>query len=407
LVVSDFAEKGNINRQTYLVVAGSPREPKEYILQQLNPIIFTQTQRVMEAMILCLEAQLKASLQMELPDAEGWETIQLIPTREEKPYLELVSEGGIQCWRLMTRIGHARSYKSLHQIIDPNYRLKIAEQAGRGLALFCALTATMDPEQISCPLPGYRDTSLYYDQLHSALAGNRTLAEAAAHLPEDPVVRDCTCSHFLIHIPTEEYQRRLNDFELHQAIDLALEQKHFALKLSKGLANGELRRRIVHGDTKLENFLFDISSGKAKALVDMDTIMPHTWLSDWGDMMRSLVNPAGERETELAKVRIDLEVFTAAAKGFLHSAQEIEAGEIALMADAIQIMALELGVRFLADYLRGDSYFMLGPSEPPDLNRTRALVQFRLFEDLQNNAARLKHILKDLEKSSKLPVKIV
>jgi hypothetical protein len=135
----------------------------------------------------------------------------------------------------------------------------------------------------------------------------------------------------------------------------------------------------------------------------MDTIMPHTWLSDWGDMMRSIINPAGERETELAKVRIDLEVFRAAAKGFLCSAQEIEANETALMADAIQIMALELGVRFLADYLRGDSYFMPGPSEPPDLNRTRALVQFRLFEDLQNNAASLKQILGDLKKTSGPP----
>ena len=59
------------------------------------------------------------------------------------------------------------------------------------------------------------------------------------------------------------------------------------------------------------------------------------------------------------------------------------------MADAAQIMALELGVRFLADYLRGDSYFRLGPADPRDLNKTRALVQFCVFERLRRNAASL------------------
>ena len=49
-------------------------------------------------------------------------------------------------------------------------------------------------------------------------------------------------------------------------------------------------------------------------------------------------------------------------------------------------MALELGVRFLADYLRGDNYFTVGPQDPPDLNKTRALVQFRVFEKLRENA---------------------
>jgi hypothetical protein len=391
--VSDFAEKGNINRQTYLVVAGPPREPIEYILQLLNPVIFTQPRRVMEAMILCLEAQKKTATEIRLNGCEEWETIRLVPTRGGEPYLALATGEEIQCWRMMARIGHARSYKSLHQIADPAFRLKIAEQAGRGLALFCALTAGMDPAQISCPLPGYRDTGLYYDQLHSALAGSRTQAEASTYMPEDPVLRKATGSHFLIRISEEEYKRRKNDPDIRGAIELALEQKPFAMKLANGLANGELRRKIVHGDTKLENFLFDINSGNVRALVDMDTIMPHTWLSDWGDMMRSLVNPAGEKETDLTTIQIDLEVFRAAAQGFLSSAYTVAPDEIALMADAIPIMALELGVRFLADYLRGDSYFMPGPLEPPDLNKTRAMVQFRLFEELKKNAGPLNQIL--------------
>jgi Ser/Thr protein kinase RdoA (MazF antagonist) len=144
-----------------------------------------------------------------------------------------------------------------------------------------------------------------------------------------------------------------------------------------------LRKVVIHGDTKLDNFLFSTRTGKVKALVDLDTIMPHTWLSDWGDMVRSLVNIAGEREVRLEKVAVDRDILTALAKGFLHSALSIRSGEMDLMAEAPQIMALELGVRFLTDYLRGDSYFTPGPGEPPDLNKVRAMVQFRLFERLQ------------------------
>jgi N-acetylhexosamine 1-kinase len=397
--VFDFPKRGNINRQTYLVLAGPPTDHKEYILQQLNPEIFAQPRIVMEAMIQCIEAQRKAASEGALRYDEGWETIQLIPTKEGKPYLEVFDEGGLRYWRMMERIRHAQSYKSLCEISDPGLRLRVAEQAGKGLALFGTLTAGMNPALINCPLPGYRDTGLYYDQLLSVLAGNRDPSEASAYLPEDLILRESTQPHFLIHIPPQEYRRRLDDPQLRGYMDLALEHKSLALKLARGLSTGALKTVVAHGDTKLENFLFDINTGKVKALVDLDTIMPHTWLSDWGDMVRSLINPAGEMEMDLKKIRIDLEVFKSMAGGFLNSTRRAAEHEIALMVDAVQIMALELGVRFLADYLRGDSYFMLGHTEPWDLNRIRAMAQFRLFEELRADAGSLERIIADLHKT--------
>ena len=396
LDVADFPEKGNINRQTCVVIAGPHNDRSEYILQQLNPTVFTQPQHTMEAMILCLEAQRKALAENTIRDGEAWETIRLISTRQGKPYLEIQDGSGMQCWRMMARIARARSYKSLRDISDAASRLSIAAQAGRGLAMFFALTAGLNPAAVKCSLPGYRDTGAYYDQLHSVLAGSRTVQEASAYLPDDPFVRESTQRHFLIHIPPGEYKRRLADPLTRKWIDLALEQKQFALKLARGISTGELRKVIVHGDTKLENFLFDVATLKVRALVDMDTVMPHTWLTDWGDMMRSLVNPAGEKETDPEKIRIDLDVFQAAAGGFLSSARGIAANEIDLMPDAIRTMALELGVRFLADYLRGDSYFTLGSNDPEELNKTRAIVQFRLFEELQASAGTLEGILAPL-----------
>ena len=158
------------------------------------------------------------------------------------------------------------------------------------------------------------------------------------------------------------------------------------MSLLEGMDAGRIRRLAIHGDTKLDNFLFSTRTGRVKALVDLDTIMPHTWLADWGDMVRSLVNVAGEKERDLARVQVDMDIYRAVARGFLSAAREVTPAEVELMVDAVEIIALELGLRFLTDYLRGDSYFKLGPADPPDLNRVRAMAQLTLFRRLRERA---------------------
>ena len=98
----------------------------------------------------------------------------------------------------------------------------------------------------------------------------------------------------------------------------------------------------------------------------------------------------GEHQVPENKVRVDMGIFEAVARGFLRSARGITPREVELIVDAVRIIALELGVRFLSDYLRGDSYFKLGAADPPDLNKTRAVAQLTLFERLgeQADAAR-------------------
>ncbi len=387
VVALEFEGKGNINRQAFLIAAGPPGLQNEYLLQMLNPEVFVQPRTVMAAMDACARAQQEALASGILRPDELWETIRLIPTLEGEAFLTVSGAAGSECWRLMHKIGNTRSYRSLREIPEPAMRLQTAEQAGKGLALFGSLTAAMDVSSIACALPGYRDTRLYYSQLKSVLAGNRTLRDAGDFLPADPILRESTAQHFLLHRNPEDFRKRLGDAQLLRIIDVALAQESFALTLQNGLTSGSLKRVVVHGDTKLDNFLFDTRTGRVKALVDLDTIMPHTWLSDWGDLARSLVNTAGEKETDPAKVTIDLDVFRALAKGFLSSARHARGMERSLMVEAAQIMALELGVRFLTDYLRGDSYFRLSSVDPQNLNRTRAMVQFLVFERLRERAA--------------------
>jgi N-acetylhexosamine 1-kinase len=391
----DFPEKGNINQHTFLVLAGRSR-PSEYLLQRINDRVFTRPRSVMRAMIASIEAQ-RASIDAgRLSRGEEWETISLVDTRDGHAYLEAENHRGYACWRLMVKIPESRTYKSLGEIADPAERLRVAGEAGRGLAIYGDFTCRMPTDALENPLPGYRDTRLYYRQLRSVLAGHRTPEAAADLIPADAALRHSTGEHFLVHLEEAERRRRAEDPGFRPYIDLVLEQERFAITLLEGMESGRIRKVAIHGDTKLDNFLFSTRTGRVKALVDLDTIMPHSWLADWGDMVRSLVNVAGEKERDLSRVRVDMDVFRAVARGFLSSAREVTPAEVDLMVEAPQIIALELGLRFLADYLRGDSYFKLGPADPPDLNRARAMVQLTLFRRLRESAGEARRFVEGL-----------
>jgi hypothetical protein len=397
LEVHDFPEKGNINQHTYLVFAGRTR-PAEYLLQRINERVFTRPRSVMHAMIASIEAQRASMASGRLAPGDEWETITLVDTREGRPYLEVENHRGYGCWRLMVKIAESRTYKSLGEIADPAERLHVASEAGRGLAIYGDFTCRMRTDNLENPLPGYRDTRLYYNQLRSVLAGNRTPADAGPLIPGDPALRHSTEEHFLVHLDEPERRRRVSDPEFRPFIELAQAEEAFGITLLDGMESGRIRRLAIHGDTKLDNFLFSTRTGRAKALVDLDTIMPHSWLADWGDMVRSLVNVAGEKERDLSRVRVDMDVFRAVARGFLSTAREVTPAEVDLMVDAPQIIALELGLRFLTDYLRGDSYFKLGPADPPDLNRVRAMAQLTLFRKLRERADEARTFVGDLRR---------
>jgi Ser/Thr protein kinase RdoA (MazF antagonist) len=154
------------------------------------------------------------------------------------------------------------------------------------------------------------------------------------------------------------------------------------MQLWEAMRVGLIRNTLIHGDTKIENFLFDTKSLTVKSLVDLDTIMSFTWLADYGDMLRSMVNVAGEKESNPDNIQVDKEVFKSVTKGFLKTSNQVTLAEIELMFASIQIITLELGVRFLTDYIKGDTYFMLGEGDPEDLNKIRGIAQITLFERL-------------------------
>lgn len=384
----EFADKGNIHLNTFHIEAGGGGSREDYLLQQINTRVFTRPDWVMAAMLACIQAQREGLARGVVRD-DNWEPIELVATRAGEPYLRHDSRRGRSIWRLMKKIGPCRSYKSLSEAADRRRQLQVAREAARGLAIYGDLTADMETSGLHNPLPGYRDTRLYYQQLRSVLAENRSREEASDLLPTDPQVLRSTAEHFLVHLSPEEYQRRREHPQAGELVDLVLANQEFATTLLRAMEGKSIRRVAIHGDTKLDNFLFSAETGAVRALVDLDTILPHTWLADWGDMARSLCNVAGEKERDPNKVQVDEEVFAALAEGFLGAARRVTDDEIELMVDAVAIITLELGMRFLTDYLRGDSYFKLAPTDPADLNRVRALVQLTLFQRLKEGAPTL------------------
>jgi len=397
----DFPKKGNIHRQTFLIVAQNHCNPREYLLQMLNTEVFASPDGVMDAMASCIRAQNKALSEGVLQEVDAWEPVRLIPTKEGAAYLKTSDSEHPQYWRMMVRIRNARSYESLNEIPSRSKRLSIAEEAGKGLAQFGILTSGMNPVDISEPLPGYRNAAQYYAQLDSILNGSRTSKESSAWLPSDPILQKSSGRHFLVQLESGKYRSRMEDPQVRGLVDIALDNRSYCQELQRRLKSGNLKTVIVHGDTKLDNFLFNTSTGKVKALVDLDTVMPHTWLSDWGDMARSLINLSGEEQGNPDETEIDLNIFRALATGFIKSSPPLPRHEVELMVDAARIMALELGVRFLSDYVRGDTYFRLSAGDPADLNRIRAAVQFSIFQRLGGRAAEAKRYIEDLYRPGK------
>jgi Ser/Thr protein kinase RdoA (MazF antagonist) len=136
-----------------------------------------------------------------------------------------------------------------------------------------------------------------------------------------------------------------------------------------------LPRRTLHNDCKLNNVLFDSESGEGLCVIDLDTTMPGTILCDFGELVRTAASPAAEDEARPARVALDLELFSALARGYLAGAGELLAPEeLRALPLAGPALALENAIRFLTDHLEGDLYFRI---HRPGHNLDRCLSQLR------------------------------
>lgn len=177
-------------------------------------------------------------------------------------------------------------------------------------------------------------------------------------------------------------------------IEFVKRRRDFMSLFTDKLANNTLPLRVTHNDTKLNNILFDEKTNLPVAVIDLDTVMPGSYLYDFGDAIRSGATHAAEDEKDLKLVDFDLDLYRSFAKGYIEeSGNSLTDEEINMLPYASIMLTLECGMRFLTDHLNGDTYFKIS-REGHNLDRAR--TQFKLVSEMENNIENMKEIIDEL-----------
>lgn len=170
--------------------------------------------------------------------------------------------------------------------------------------------------------------------------------------------------------------------EVQAEVEFAMARKADCAYLMDLLEQGKLPLRVTHNDTKLNNILFDAHTGEALCVIDLDTIMPGLALNDYGDSIRFGASTAAEDEPDVSKVHFDLYLFELYTRGYLEAAgAALTDTEKEYLPWGAKLMTLECGIRFLTDYLQGDTYFKVSRARQ---NLERCRTQFKLVADMEN-----------------------
>lgn len=157
---------------------------------------------------------------------------------------------------------------------------------------------------------------------------------------------------------------------------------------------GELVERVTHNDTKLNNVLIDDLTGSGCCVIDLDTVMPGLPHYDFGDMVRTGTSPAAEDETDLGKVTMRFPMYEALLRGYLSGAGGfLNATEKSLLPFSGKLITLEIGIRFLTDYLEGDVYFKI---RRPDHNLDRCRTQLKLVASIEEQYDAMRKLADEL-----------
>ncbi len=315
-----------------------------YILQRINTNIFREPEKLMENFVQVskhIEKKIAAEKTVN-PDSRR-RFLQVIPSVNDTPYYR-DAEGNF--WRCYVFVDEARTYDVLEK----------SSQAYAAAAAFGAFQN--DLADLPC-------------RLHETIADFHHTPKRLAALEE--AVKADKCNRLKDVSPELDYIMSCKD--------------EYSLLLAEKDA-GNIFERTTHNDTKLNNVLIDDLTGEGICVIDLDTVMPGLPHYDFGDMVRTGTSPAPEDELDLSKVGMRFEMFEALLRGYLSNAGKfLNAREKELLPFSGKLITLEIGIRFLTDYLSGDVYFKIH-REKHNLDRCRTQIKLAQSIEAQFDAMR-------------------
>jgi hypothetical protein len=326
---------GHIN-ETYIATYNQGGIQVRYVHQKINTHVFKDPDALMNNFVRVTSHQRSKLTERGVRDASR-RSLTVIPTREGRPYCRN-AEG--ECWRTLVFVEGVRTFEAVESQTQ-------AYEAGKAFGEFQYSLVDLPGARLAETIPHFHNTRKRFVALQSAIQ--------------------------------QDHANRAKDAR--KEIEFALKQEKIVDVILNALAKKRIPERITHNDTKFNNVMLDVVTGQAMCVVDLDTVMPGSALYDFGDMVRTTTSPTLEDELDMAKVQMRMPMFKALARGYLETAGRfLTRGERALIACSGKIITFTIGIRFLTDFLSGDTYFRV---HRPHHNLDRCRTQFTLVESIE------------------------
>jgi Ser/Thr protein kinase RdoA (MazF antagonist) len=314
-----------------------------FIVQRINTGIFKDPAALMDN-VARVTAHLAAK-QVREPDGAR-RVLTLIPARDGRAW-HVDAEGGY--WRMYRFIEGARSYDAVESVEQ-------AYESAKAFGRFQQLLSDLPAPRLHDTIPGFHNTPKRFTVLEHA-------------------------------VDADVVNRAVN---ARAEIGFAL-----AHRLIAGLLlNANLPERVTHNDTKINNVLLDDATGEGLCVIDLDTVMPGLALYDFGDMVRTATSPSREDERDLSRVTMQFNLFEALVRGYLSSARSfLTTAEKQHLVSAGKVIAFEQGIRFLTDYLSGDTYYKVYRAGQ---NLDRCRTQFKLVASIEQQEEAMHRLVNEL-----------
>jgi Ser/Thr protein kinase RdoA (MazF antagonist) len=329
-------EFGNGHINDTLKVTTDSGEAK-YVLQRINHAIFTNVE-MLQQNILTVTTHIRRKLEARGTRDIDRKTLTFIPATDGRPYYF----DGENYWRVCLMIPRSRSYDEVNE--------KFAFEAGKAFGDFQLMLSDIPEGALGETIPNFHNMEFRLQQFRDAVKAN----------------------------PAKRLERVAELVE-------AIEKRAAEMCIQEDLhREGKLKKRTNHCDTKVNNILFDEQDGSALCVIDLDTVMPGFVLSDIGDFIRTGANTGAEDDTNLDNVRVNMDIFKAYTRGYMETAKHfLTPLEIKLLPYGGRLLTYMQTVRFLTDYIHGDTYYKI---HYPEHNLVRTKAQFKLLQSLEAHA---------------------